>query len=270
MKKLWRFLKSRLFLINFGLAIIITIVLVWLSLFGLKLYTKHGTSVSIPDFIGLSIEQVESICKEKGFKFVVNDSVYSKEVDKGAVVDQNPSVGFKVKEGRTIYLIVNAMSDELVEMPDLKGVSLRQAVAIMETYGLVAGNLKYVPDIAQNTVIRQLYQGKEIEQGQKIKKDSKIDLVLGLGLSGETTKVPRLLGKTYKNAYELLLDKYLNIGAVTYDSSVKTRADSINAKVYRQSPVADTINNIKLGSNIDIWLSANEALFTDDKEEFDE
>jgi len=260
LKKLWNLLRSKLFLVNFGIAIGITVVLVWVVMLVLKLYTHHGESVSVPDFVGLSIEEVEKMCDDKGFTFVINDSVYSEDVDKGAVVEQNPMAGFKVKEGRTIYLVVNAMGDEMVQMPDLRGISLRNAMAVMETYGLVAGNLRYVPDIAENNVIRQLHKGKEIEPGEKIKKGSKIDLVLGLGLSDERTSVPHLRGMTYKQAYNLLLDQFLNLGAVTYDSSVKNRKDSLDARVYRQLPAADTINKINLGSNVDIWLTRDTAL----------
>jgi len=261
MKKLISLLKSKLLWINVAIAIAITIVLSWVVLFFLRIYTDHGESVTVPDLVGLSIEEVEKVCDENNFSFVITDSVFSDEVDKGAVAEQNPVAGFKVKDGRTIYLVLNSTSDETVQMPSLEGVSLRQAHALLETYGLVAGNLKYVPDIAENVVIRQFYKGRVIEPGTKIKKGSRIDLVLGIGLSDERASVPRLINMTYKQAYNTLLDEYLNVGAVVYDKSIKTKKDSAEARVYRQSPMPDTINTINLGSNIDIWLSRDTAAF---------
>ncbi|HPG73617.1 MAG TPA: PASTA domain-containing protein [Bacteroidales bacterium] len=260
MKRLWKFLRSKLFLINFGLAVVITVALVWLAMFILQKYTHHGQSVSVPDFVGLSIDETEKICNERDFRFVVIDSMYTDEVEKGAVVEQNPVAGFKVKEGRTVYLIVNASGDEMVTMPELEGVSLRQAQALLESYGLIAGNLKYVPDIAKNVIIRQSYKGRDIEPGTKIKKGSKIDLIIGLGLSDEKTKVPRLIGLSHKQALNQLIDMSLNLGAVIFDNSIKNRKDSLDAKVFRQSPGYDTINVVNLGSTVDIWLTRDTSL----------
>ncbi|HOY38464.1 MAG: PASTA domain-containing protein [Bacteroidales bacterium] len=261
MSKLLSLLKSKLLWINVGLAVAITIVLAWIVLFFLRIYTDHGESVTVPDLVGLSMKEAEELCDDNNFQFVITDSVFSDEVDKGAVAEQNPVAGFKVKEGRTIYLIVNSTSDETVQMPTLEGVSLRQAHALLETYGLVAGNLKYVPDIAENVVIRQLYKGREIEPGTKIKKGSRIDLVLGIGLSDERATVPNLINMSYNQAYNKLLDEFLNVGAVVYDKSIRTKRDSAEARVYRQSPMPDTINTINLGSNVDIWLSRDTAAF---------
>ncbi|PLX05774.1 MAG: hypothetical protein C0596_18960 [Marinilabiliales bacterium] len=129
-----------------------------------------------------------------------------------------------------------------------------------ESYGLVIGNLRYVPDIAVNVVIKQMYEGDDIAPGSKIKKGSKIDLILGLGLSDKTTLVPSLIGMTYKDASNTLLDLYLNTGAVNYDETVETKRDSVNAKVYRQSPGHSTINEVNLGYNVDIWLTIDESL----------
>jgi len=48
---------------------------------------------------------------------------------------------------------------------------------------------------------------------------------------------------------------------VVYDKSIRTKRDSAEARVYRQSPMPDTINTINLGSNVDIWLSRDTAAF---------
>ena len=121
-------------------------------------------------------------------------------------------------------------------MPQFIGMSVKMVNSMAENYGLKVGNLKYVPDISVNVVIRQLYRGRDIEPGIKIKKGATIDLVLGLGLSDKTTNVPTLIGLTKKEASNLLLDLYLNIGAVVYDNTVRSSQDSTNAKIYRQSP----------------------------------
>jgi beta-lactam-binding protein with PASTA domain len=258
--RLLKFLISKIFLFNvlgtiafFGIAFLVLN-------FYLKSYTEHGKTVTIPTLIGLQISDAIQQIEDGGFQYVIVDTVYDNHVDKGAIVEQNPRPESLVKNGRKIYLIVNSSQDELISMPQFTGFSIRQVNSLAESYGLVIGNLRYVPDIAVNVVIKQRFDGEDIAPGTKIKKGSKIDLILGLGLSDKTTLVPSLIGLTYKVASDRLLDLYLNTGSVKYDETVINKRDSISAKVYRQSPGYSTINEVNLGYNVDIWLTVDESL----------
>ncbi len=265
--RLLSFLLSKFFLLNFFGSIAAVIIIIVIVNLALKWYTHHGEQVSVPNLIGVDANEAIQIIEEEGFKYQIIDTIYDNKQKKGAVVDQNPKPESLVKSGRRIYLIVNSRQDEFISMPQLVGLTLRQAKSMAENYGLEIGNLRYVPDIAVNVVIKQYYRGNEIEAGKKIKKGSKIDLIIGLGLSDQTTKVPSLIGLTYKEASNLLLDIYLNVGAVVYDNTIKTKRDSTNAKVYRQNPSPKTINEVNLGYNIDIWLTTDSNLISNSQEE---
>jgi len=223
-------------------------------------FTKHGETVTIPTLLGMPTDEAIKLIEDNGFVYEILDTVFDSDFDKGAIVEQNPTPESLVKEGRRIYIIVNSNNDELISMPQLVGFSMRQVNSMVESYGLVIGNLRYVPDIASNVVIKQMHEGDDIEPGTKIKKGSNIDLILGLGISDKTTTVPSLLGLTYKETSNKLLDLFLNTGAITYDETIKNKKDSINAKVYRQSPGFSTINEVNLGYNVDIWLTVDDSL----------
>ena len=49
------FLKSRTFLIQLGLALIATLILIFLALSWLKSTTNHGEFVEVPDFSKMSV-----------------------------------------------------------------------------------------------------------------------------------------------------------------------------------------------------------------------
>jgi eukaryotic-like serine/threonine-protein kinase len=100
------------------------------------------------------------VTRASKLRLKVSDSVFISHEARGTVIDQNPAPNFRVKEKRTIFLTINAMNPERVSMPDVTGVSLRQARAIIETRGLEVGTLIYVPDIALNNVLRQQYKGE--------------------------------------------------------------------------------------------------------------
>ncbi len=266
-KKLLIFLKSKLFLLNFGGAILFFVVIFIILNVSLKSYTNHGDSVTVPTLVGMQLDEAISLIEENGFSYEILDTVFDNKHDKGSIVEQNPVPESLVKDGRKIYLIVNSNQDEMISMPQLVGFSMRQVQSLMESYGLIIGGLRYVPDIAVNVVIKQLYDGDDIDAGHKIKKGSTIDLVLGLGISDKTTTVPSLIGLTYKQASNTLLDLFLNTGGVNYDKTIKTKNDSVKAKVYRQSPNSSTINEVNLGYNVDIWLTKDESLLKASQED---
>ncbi len=250
-----------------GGAILFFIVALILLNVILKIYSRHGDSVTVPTVIGMQTDEAIALIEDNGFDYVIVDTVFDDKHDKGAVVEQNPKPESLVKDGRKIYLIVNSRQDEMISMPQFVGMSMKMVNSMAETYGLTIGSLRYVPDIAVNVVIRQMHNGDEIAPGEKIKKGSTIDLVLGLGMSDKTTVVPSLIGMTYKNASNTLLDMFLNTGAVEYDKTVKTKNDSAKAKVYRQSPSGSTINEVNLGYSVDIWLTKDDSLLKSAREE---
>ncbi len=152
---------------------------------------------------------------------------------------------------------MNAMNPERVIMPTVTGVSLRQARAILETYGLKLGKIFYKPDIAVNNVLQQMLNDTIIQSGSMVIKGSSIDLVLGRGLSEQTTIVPRLIGVDVLNAKELLADRYLNYGAIVYDKSIVSGLDSLFAFVWKQWPDVTEEVRLQLGSNVDIWVTVD-------------
>jgi eukaryotic-like serine/threonine-protein kinase len=255
-----KFLLTRLFLKNLLIAFGIGILLLVSSLIWLRIFTHHGQALTVPDLTGLNLNEVELVTKAKNIRFSVTDSVFFKELPRGTVVKQNPRQGMKVKANRTIYLSMNAMNPERVSMPNVTGVSLRQARASLESYSLKLGKISYKPDIAVNNVLQQMINDTVIHPGSMVIKGSSINLVLGRGLSEQTTLVPNLVGIDVLTAKELLADRYLNYGAIVYDNSVSTGFDTLFAFVWRQWPVVAGVTDevrLQLGSNVDIWVTVD-------------
>ena len=143
-------------------------------------------------------------------------------------------------------------------MPNLVGVSMRQAHAELLSRGLNLGQLIYVNDIATNNVIRQLYNNKEIKPGMYINSGSNIDLVVGLNNFDNTTNVPDVIGMKYMRAVSAVHDYSLNVSRLVFDNSVRNYADSLDAVVYKQGPVASEIPVI-MGSDVSLYLTVDAA-----------
>jgi len=255
--KLTHFIKSKDFLKHLILAAIVAIIIISTTFIALNIYTQHGESFPVPDFKEKTMQEAERIAEKKDLELEVTDSVYDNDQPKSTIVKQNPKAGFHVKEGRKVFLTKNASNPEKVKMPNVVGVSHRQAKNTLNNSGLKIGKLQHVPDIAVNNVLKQKVNGEEIEPGKMIPKSTKIDLVLGKGLGNKRVQIPDL--RTYKleKAKNTILQAAMNIGSVKYDESVENEEDSSEARVWKQYPPYRKNKKARFGSYIDIWLTAD-------------
>jgi eukaryotic-like serine/threonine-protein kinase len=253
------FIFSKTFLKNLGLAAVIVVGFIMALLIWLNFYTRHGQSRPVPEFVGLTMDQTVQLAKKSKVRFQIIDSVYTSEVPRGCIAEQNPKAGFKVKKWRNIMLTINAFNPELVAMPNLVNLPKRQAYALIESSGLEMGTPRYIPDISIDVVIKQLYNGREIQEGDSIQKGSVIDLVLGKGLSNQRTTVPDLIGMNLESAKNRIFGASLTLVTSIYDNSIITGADSANAFVYKQNPDISNDATLQLGSSIYLWLTVDSA-----------
>jgi eukaryotic-like serine/threonine-protein kinase len=182
-----RFIFSKRFLVQLLLASLISLGLLAIVMVWLNIYTGHKKYIVVPDFRGQLVTGVMADENYKNFDFVVIDSVFEMGQKPGTILSQDPLVNSKVKHNRKIYVtVVSSVPDQIV-MPDLKYLTLRQAVSMMESYGLKMGSLSYTRSFDEDAVQQQYFEGKPVKAGTKVYKGSIIDLVVGLGSKGMST-----------------------------------------------------------------------------------
>jgi beta-lactam-binding protein with PASTA domain len=253
------FILSKVFFKNLGYAIAIVVGFVLVLMIWMNFYTRHGQARPVPDFYGLTLEETVKLAKKSKLRFTIIDSVYTTVVPRGCIAEQNPKPGFKVKKWRNIALTINAFSPEMVSVPNLIDLPVRQAKALIESSGLKLGDTRFKPDMSINFVLEQLYNGKKIVVGDSLQKGSVIDLVVGKGLSNQRTTVPDLLGLHLEPAREKILVSTLSLGTFVYDSTIVNGNDSLNAFVYKQLPVYKEDASLQLGSAMYLWLTVDSA-----------
>lgn len=178
-----KLLKTLLFI---GL---LTVALVGGTLIFIHYYTKHSEPlVQVPSVEELRIDKAIRVLEDGGFTYEISDTVFRDGIKLNSIVDQIPEAGFEVKKGRKVFLVLNASEVPDVEMPDLAGkASFSQALRILENRGLKLGKrielpMSEIKDPDSEPVIVQRYAGKdeEIPKGTKIKRNSTVDLVVGV------------------------------------------------------------------------------------------
>ena len=228
-----QFITTRRFVKHLAYSILLFIVILWITFTLLKMYTRHNQVALTPNYVGLQMDQVQSLESSKDFELIVVDSIYDYTRKPGSVISQDPLPETKVKPGRAIYLSLVSYMPEQVSMPALIDLSLRRAKALLQTYGLKLGGIRIVPDIAENAVLKVTVNGRVVKPGTQIRKGSIVDLVIGSGSGGNQAAIPFLIGKTRESA----LGELLRLGFVVAGESYSGDCDSTNAQVYEQTPL---------------------------------
>lgn len=253
------FLVSRVFFKHLAIALVLVALIIWLTMQALKFYTNHGEGIEVPELTGIRIDKIPKMEIEGDFNYVVIDSVYDDHFSKGEIVMQDPPPGSKVKSGRKIYVTIVASQPEMVNMPDLVDLSLRQALSELKASGLKLDKLKYVSNFAKNAVLAQRIEEDTIDPGTRVLKGTPVELVLGAGLNNEKTEVPFLIGMTETEAIKLLSTSGFNVGYLKYLDG----RDKLHSRVYEQQPPASENIRADYGTYVDLWFR-NEQYFNFD------
>ena len=86
---------------------------------GLEHYTHHGEIILVPDVKTQGVSDARYNLNKAGLEAVIADSSYNRNSPPGAVLEQTPAPGSKVKSGHAIYLIINTTSTPTIPMPDI-------------------------------------------------------------------------------------------------------------------------------------------------------
>ena len=252
------FFLSKIFRKHLLAAFLLTLVLLWIIMQILSVYTHRGESLAIPDFSGMTIAEARQVAKKMDLRFEVEDSVFKAGKKPGSILMQNPGAGHKIKSGRLIYLTLVSSIPGKEEVPKLTDISLRQAKVLLESKGFVVGRVAFVPSEFNDLVLEQKSNGIPVEPGSRLDNGAIIDLVVGRNSGDNETFVPSFFGLTIAEAQIILNSKQLLPGSVIFDNSVTTHSDSMSARVITQFPLADSTIIVPAGSAVNLVLSLKE------------
>lgn len=169
-------------LINLALMAVVALVIAWLAMLWLGVWTRHGDTITVPSVKSLSYDRAIRSLTSEGLTGIVADSVYDNRTAPGTVIEQNPKAGTVVKEGREVFLTINAFSPKTVTLPSLTDISLRQARSILE--GLDIRNIveTRVPSDFKDLVVDVRYKGSRLYPGARVPVNAVIELQVGEGM----------------------------------------------------------------------------------------
>ena len=230
----------------FGIITLIGIIIFFLfNSILMPLYVQKGKTTKVPDVIGLSIEDAKQKIKAAGLDPKEAEYKNDKRYKIGTVTLQNPIAESEVKRDRGVYLTISG-GEELVEVPNMKGKSVREAAFNLENNNLKLGTISYEPseEIFANTIIRQ-----QIQPGEKIRSGNVINVTVSQGRSTDKHPVPDVTLKTLNEAEKMLTVGGFRIGKTSY----QTNMDLLPNTILEQYPRAGEL--LQLGETIDLIIA---------------
>lgn len=106
-----------------------------------------GKFFILPDVLNKEIYEAFDILEKENINLKVQTHYFS-NFPLGTVVNQEPKGGVKIKEGRTVYLVINAPEQITLNMPDITGMKYEEALNIISNEVI-----SRLPNIVINDII---------------------------------------------------------------------------------------------------------------------
>lgn len=170
---------------------------------------EDASLVKVPELVGLTEDEAQGRLERLGLEYTVRSGVTHHLAPEGAVLAQDPLPGQYARPGAPIYVSLSR-GPELHILPDVSGLSERQAVIVLERLG-------YEVVVERRT--HALEGGKAVEtrpeRGTELAVPAEVTLVVSEG--GPVVRVPDLVGRHVDDAQGALSAAGLELGAITYD-----------------------------------------------------
>ena len=118
--------------------------------------TIHGRQETLPNLVGMPLDQAQNAVHGLGLDLDVEDRLYSDKVPANAVFSQMPAAGTSIKPLQHVHVLLS-LGAQKVSVPDLVGRSLRAARITAVERGLTIGDVAalYWPQDQPNQVVAQ-------------------------------------------------------------------------------------------------------------------
>ena len=209
------------------LTVFVVVVVVAILSFGIiQIYHQISSAALAPELVGISTEEAQTLTKRLGLKWqqveINHDTVLP-----GLVISQSPEVDTPMTQGDSMVVTISLGPVSAV-VPELTG-TREEAAAKLKEKGLDMLVSRIASTEPVNTVLSQ-----SPEKGTLLPQGAEVEVTV----SGGSTLVPDLTGKTEEELKTLLSENKLLMGKVEY---ADVEDEILVGKVVNQFPVAGTM-----------------------------
>lgn len=165
----------------------------------LPMQTDRGSAFSMPDLRGMTRTEAYSLCSRHEMVVSELPAEFDPVLPSGFVIRQIPASNRQVKPGRRVSIVISA-GPKSVALPELRGMTERQARLSLEDLGLGTGDIIHCSgDEVAGRVL-----GTRPGAGQRVRDGVNVDLLLSKGATPGIWLVPDLRGQDLEVALALI------------------------------------------------------------------
>jgi eukaryotic-like serine/threonine-protein kinase len=206
-------------------------------------FFKIPDEITVPNIEGKNLSEANELLKKFNLVLNVNEKQYKESIPRDEVIKQLPPPGRTVRRGREIKAVVS-MGPEMVTVPDLTGMSLRECGVNLTNKRLMLGKVKTSKD-KKDEAEQVLDQNPKA--GEKVRKGSPVNVTINKGMATRVS-TPRWEGKKLDEIRDLVGKSDFTIGRVRW-----VYHDYIpKGEIIRQNPQPGQLANNETPINLDV------------------
>jgi len=213
---------------------------------GFYLYSKFFSKkmlMKAPNIVGMQLDDAKQLLSQNNISLIESERRFDEKLLNDTIISQDPVADMEIKTPGEIQVVISK-GQETVNVPDLTGISYREAQNELQKYGLLS-KIIYEPNAEMpiNIVIRQ-----SPVANVPIAKNSEVQVYVSDGPQNIKIKVPKLSGLSEADARKTIRDSGLVLGSVLESKDV-TQLEGV---VLYQSIAPDTQVNNRTKINITV------------------
>lgn len=218
-RKVNAFFKKHKKAIMIAIIVLIVILIPVIGFYGTQAILNVGRAkdVKLPNLVGKTIEEAEQELNKSKLKIEKKEE-FNSEIEAGKIISQNPPFieNYTVKENSTVEVVVSK-GTEMTKVPKIIGMEYEEAEEEIKKYNLQAEKIDKVSKTVEKGIVieQEPVENTEIKAGEKVK----IYVSCGNGLKQIVTQY--VIGKTEKDAKELLTKDGLEVEVVNEEDTTK-------------------------------------------------
>lgn len=218
-RKVNAFFKKHKKAIMIAIIVLIVILIPVIGFYGTQAILNVGRAkdVKLPNLVGKTIEEAEQELNKSKLKIEKKEE-FNSEIEAGKIISQNPPFieNYTVKENSTVEVVVSKET-EMTKVPKIIGMEYEEAEEEIKKYNLQAEKIDKVSKTVEKGIVieQEPAENTEIKAGEKVK----IYVSCGNGLKQIVTQY--VIGKTEKDAKELLTKDGLEVEVVNEEDTTK-------------------------------------------------
>lgn len=183
-------------------------------------------STTLKDYTGQDYRLIESELKDQGLNVKITKE-FSDEFETGKIIRHNPSAGYQISSGNTIYLYVSeGKNTKEVEMPQLIGKSDAEARSLLKDNDLNIGVItKEASESPENTVISQ-----SVNAGDMVSSQTAINYTISLGQGNNAGTGTATLSLDLPSDKDTINVKLKSSNSVLFEGTFSTEHNPITVR----------------------------------------